>query len=132
MGDSNTASLLGKKLQNLENRIVTSGLPEEQATPILDTINVLKEFKQGLINQTEMSKTLYGLKALDEATLKRLNQLAGKGAVSKELIQSPLKYSQYQQEIEKLAQGTFNKGFNELTKRQQFNVIGQQMKGKNK
>jgi hypothetical protein len=79
-----------------------------------------------------MSKTLYGLKALDEVTLKRLNQLAGKGAVSKELIQSPLKYSQYQQEIEKLAQGTFNKGFNELTKRQQFNVIGQQMKGKNK
>ena len=132
MGDSNTASLLGKNLQKLENRIVTSGLPEEQATPILDTINVLKEFKQGLINQTEMSKTLYGLKALDEATLKRLNQLAGKGAVSKELIQSPLKYSQYQQEIEKLAQGTFNKGFNELTKRQQFNVIGQQMKGKNK
>ena len=79
-----------------------------------------------------MSKTLYGLKALDEATLKRLNQLAGKGEVSKELIQSPLKYSQYQQEIEKLAQGTFNKGFNELTKRQQFNVIGQQMKGKKK
>jgi hypothetical protein len=133
LGDTNAGKQLQLNINKLQTQIEEANLPESQVKPLLDTIEKLRDFKQAIVGQNDLSKTMSEIKSLDEATLRRLDRLVGKGSLASEVLRSPGQYTaaqqSLQQEFEQLAQTKFQKSFNDLSQREKLQIMGQQLKG---
>ena len=136
LGDSQKGTTIQFNLKKLEDKLAEANLPESQVRPLLDTIEKLKGFKDAMVGQNDLAKTIRELKGLDEATLRRLDRVVGKGSLASEVIRTPGQYtaaqSGLQQEFEQLAQTLFQKSYSELNNKQQLKVVAEQLKGAKK